>query len=117
MTRSWRTSLVLATVAALFGVAGAPAAKAQQKKPNILILWGDDIGYWNLSAYNQRMMGYKTPNIDRIEARRAANPLDRGALSRRLGGGRHEDNEWQIFGEQAPVPSRFSWRRAWTLCH
>jgi len=66
MTRSWRTSLVLATVAALFGVAGAPAAKAQQKKPNILILWGDDIGYWNLSAYNQRMMGYKTPNIDRI---------------------------------------------------
>jgi arylsulfatase len=41
-------------------------ALAQQKKPNILILWGDDIGYWNLSAYNQRMMGYKTPNIDRI---------------------------------------------------
>ena len=36
------------------------------KKPNILILWGDDIGYWNLSAYNQGMMGYKTPNIDRI---------------------------------------------------
>ena len=54
MTRSWRTSLVLATVAALFGVAGAPAAKAQQKKPNILILWGDDIGYWNLSAYKDR---------------------------------------------------------------
>src|SRR5215469_16464266 len=66
MTRSWRTSLVLAAVAALFGVAGAPAAKAQQKKPNILILWGDDIGYWNLSAYNQGMKGYKTPNIDRI---------------------------------------------------
>src|SRR5262245_49138887 len=40
---------------------------AQQKKqPNILILWGDDIGYWNVSAYNQGMMGYKTPNIDRI---------------------------------------------------
>ena len=37
-----------------------------QKKPNILIIWGDDIGYWNLSAYNQGMMGYKTPNIDRI---------------------------------------------------
>jgi hypothetical protein len=33
---------------------------------NILILWGDDIGYWNVSAYNQGMMGYKTPNIDRI---------------------------------------------------
>src|SRR5258708_15532700 len=35
-------------------------------KPNILIIWGDDIGYWNISAYNKGMMGYKTPNIDRI---------------------------------------------------
>ena len=35
-------------------------------KPNILVLMGDDIGYWNISAYNQGMMGYKTPNIDRI---------------------------------------------------
>jgi len=41
-------------------------AVAQQKKPNILVIWGDDIGYWNISAYNQGMMGYKTPNIDRI---------------------------------------------------
>ena len=39
---------------------------AQAKKPNILIIWGDDIAYWNLSAYNHGMMGYKTPNIDRI---------------------------------------------------
>jgi arylsulfatase len=35
-------------------------------KPNILILWGDDIGQFNVSAYNMGMMGYKTPNIDRI---------------------------------------------------
>jgi hypothetical protein len=35
-----------------------------QDKPNILIIWGDDIGYWNISAYNQGMMGYQTPNID-----------------------------------------------------
>jgi len=41
-------------------------AQAVDKKPNILIIWGDDIGYWNVSAYNQGMMGYKTPNIDRI---------------------------------------------------
>ncbi|MBK7564487.1 MAG: IS630 family transposase [Propionivibrio sp.] len=41
-------------------------AQAAQKKPNILVIWGDDIGYWNVSAYNQGMMGYKTPNIDRI---------------------------------------------------
>src|SRR6266403_2090978 len=38
----------------------------QAKKPNILIIWGDDIGYWNISAYNQGMKGYKTPNIDRV---------------------------------------------------
>jgi arylsulfatase len=36
------------------------------KKPNILVLWGDDIGYWNVSAYNHGAMGYRTPNIDRI---------------------------------------------------
>ena len=40
--------------------------QAQAKQPNILILWGDDIGYWNPSIYNQGQMGYKTPNIDRI---------------------------------------------------
>jgi arylsulfatase len=39
---------------------------AQAKPPNILVIWGDDIGFWNVSAYNQGMMGYKTPNIDRI---------------------------------------------------
>lgn len=36
------------------------------KKPNILVMWGDDVGYYNSSAYNQGMMGYKTPNIDSI---------------------------------------------------
>ncbi|HSQ09348.1 MAG TPA: sulfatase-like hydrolase/transferase, partial [Burkholderiaceae bacterium] len=44
----------------------APAALAQPKKPNILVLWGDDIGQFNISAYNMGMMGYKTPNIDSI---------------------------------------------------
>jgi arylsulfatase A-like enzyme len=43
-----------------------PAALAQSSKPNILIIWGDDIGSFNISAYNQGMMGYKTPNIDSI---------------------------------------------------
>jgi arylsulfatase len=37
-----------------------------QKKPNILVLWGDDIGTWNISHNNRGMMGYQTPNIDRI---------------------------------------------------
>lgn len=35
-------------------------------KPNILVIMGDDIGYWNLSTFNQGMLGYSTPNIDRI---------------------------------------------------
>ena len=66
MKWSGKLSLALTTVATLFGAAGTPTAKAQHKKPNILIIWGDDIGYWNISAYNQGMMGYKTPNIDSI---------------------------------------------------
>lgn len=36
------------------------------KKPNILIIWGDDVGWFNISAYNMGIMGYKTPNIDSI---------------------------------------------------
>jgi len=35
-------------------------------KPNVLIIWGDDIGWYNISAYNLGVMGYRTPNIDRI---------------------------------------------------
>ena len=42
------------------------AASAQDQPLNFLMIWGDDIGYWNISAYNQGMMGYETPNIDRI---------------------------------------------------
>ncbi len=44
----------------------AGAALAANQKPNILVIWGDDIGIFNVSAYNQGMMGYRTPNIDRI---------------------------------------------------
>ena len=52
------SSMIIAT---LFAV-GAFA----QDKPNILVIWGDDIGWSNISAYNHGMMGYQTPNIDRI---------------------------------------------------
>jgi len=37
-----------------------------QDKPNILVIWGDDIGQSNISAYTMGLMGYRTPNIDRI---------------------------------------------------
>jgi arylsulfatase len=77
--RNLKIGLLAATAIAL-GVAGpalaqtppqpapaaAPQAGAAVRPPNILILWGDDIGFSNISAYNQGMMGYKTPNIDRI---------------------------------------------------
>ena len=41
-------------------------AVAQTEKPNILVIWGDDIGQSNVSAYTFGLVGYKTPNIDRI---------------------------------------------------
>ncbi|MBB5210853.1 arylsulfatase [Microbulbifer hydrolyticus] len=52
------------TAAALLAVCNT-AAQAQEK-PNILVIWGDDIGVWNISANSKGMMGYMTPNIDRI---------------------------------------------------
>ena len=63
------TALGLACIAgpaAAADPAPAPATADQTKKPNILVIMGDDIGYWNVSAYNQGMMGYRTPNIDSI---------------------------------------------------
>jgi arylsulfatase A-like enzyme len=39
---------------------------SNSKKPNIIIMWGDDIGWWNISYNNNGQMGYRTPNIDRI---------------------------------------------------
>ena len=50
----------------LIGVLVMSSAAFAQDKPNIVVIFGDDIGYWNISAYNQGMMGYQTPNIDRI---------------------------------------------------
>ena len=43
-----------------------PKNNPATKKPNILIIWGDDIGWFNVSAYNLGVMGYRTPNIDRV---------------------------------------------------
>ncbi len=45
---------------------GPRIAVAQQARPNIVVIWGDDIGLWNLSAYSRGVMGYRTPHIDRI---------------------------------------------------
>jgi arylsulfatase A-like enzyme len=50
-------------VAILFGIV---PALAEEKKPNILVIWGDDIGQSNISAYTMGLVGYHTPNIDRL---------------------------------------------------
>ena len=57
---------MVALVATIQLFVGGTAEAQQPRKPNILVLFGDDIGYWNISAYNHGIMGYKTPNIDRI---------------------------------------------------
>lgn len=62
-------SIVLADASAAIAahnLSVATTAQATGKKPNIVIIWGDDIGWNNPSAYNRGMMGYKTPNIDRV---------------------------------------------------
>src|SRR5262249_11969705 len=56
----------LALAFAWIGVADAGAQQAASKKPNILVIMGDDIGGYNASIYNRGDMGYETPNIDRI---------------------------------------------------
>ncbi len=48
------------------GTAKRETKMATRGKPNILVIWGDDIGIWNLSCYSHGMMGYQTPNIDRL---------------------------------------------------
>jgi arylsulfatase A-like enzyme len=53
-------------IALLTALAFAAGAQAQEKKPNIVVFWGDDIGQSNVSAYSHGVMGYKTPNIDRV---------------------------------------------------
>ncbi len=59
---------ILVAIAAVFAAALAPAlgAKADSHQPNIVVIWGDDIGESNISAYNFGLMGYQTPNIDRL---------------------------------------------------
>ena len=65
MNCTTKGSLVVALLAVV-GLTSAPLASAQPQKPNILVIMGDDIGMWNISAYSRGMMGYRTPNIDRI---------------------------------------------------
>jgi arylsulfatase len=53
-------------VAVVFLALFCAVASAQEKKPNILVIWADDVGWFNPSCYHRGMMNYETPNIDRI---------------------------------------------------
>ncbi len=64
MRKKWQH--VFAGLVAILAMSTALPSFGQEKKPNILVIWGDDIGYWNISHNNHGMMGYSTPNIDRI---------------------------------------------------
>jgi len=61
ISKSTLGALVLIAVNSL-GVSPVTA----QDQPNILVIWGDDVGQSNISAYTMGVMGYRTPNIDRI---------------------------------------------------
>ncbi len=68
MSPRHKAHLFLMAVAAV-AVSGGPLAAqdtATAAKPNILVIWGDDVGQSNISAYTRGLMGYETPNIDRI---------------------------------------------------
>ena len=58
------------------------------EKPNILIIWGDDIGQSNLSCYSHGVMGYRTPNIDRIADEGRFSPTTTGSKAAPPGGRR-----------------------------
>src|SRR6185503_17634963 len=61
--RGWMRSFAAAVLVLMQIVC---QAQAQTRKPNILVIFGDDIGLANISAYSMGIMGYRTPNIDRI---------------------------------------------------
>jgi arylsulfatase A-like enzyme len=66
ITRYLLQSPAVLALFALSAYVAAFSAQAADTKPNIVIIWGDDIGQSNISAYTKGMMGYRTPNIDRV---------------------------------------------------
>src|SRR5499427_7930330 len=63
-TTNWVRHISGTCTAALLGI--GPILAHAQSKPNVLVIFGDDIGIANVSAYSNGLMGYETPNIDRI---------------------------------------------------
>jgi arylsulfatase A-like enzyme len=66
MKRIGRIMLVVAAFLVVLGMVASPRASAQEKKPNILVIMGDDIGISNIGAYSLHVMAGKTPNLDKL---------------------------------------------------
>ena len=64
MIKNSYLATAIITLPLAFG--GVASAQTAAKKPNIVMIMGDDVGMWNISAYHRGMMGGTTPNIDRI---------------------------------------------------
>src|SRR5882672_6357715 len=58
--------LVLTLLVAVMALSGPAAAQQQQRPPNILVIMGDDVGWFNVGAYHRGMMSGKTPNLDKL---------------------------------------------------
>ena len=61
-----KSTLIVAAFFVVLGLAALPQASAQEKKPNILVIMGDDIGMWNIGAYHRGLMAGRTPNLDKL---------------------------------------------------
>jgi arylsulfatase A-like enzyme len=68
MNRTGRIAGVFVAFLVLLGLTAPPRASAQEKKPNILVIMGDDVGWFNIGAYHQGIMSGKTPNLDKLAA-------------------------------------------------
>jgi arylsulfatase A-like enzyme len=68
MKRSEGIAVVVATLFVVLGLAAPSPVSAQEKKPNILVIMGDDVGWFNVGAYHRGIMSGKTPNLDKLAA-------------------------------------------------
>jgi hypothetical protein len=66
MGRLEKLNIVISAFLVVLGLAAAPPVSAQEKKPNILVIMGDDVGWFNIGAYDRGIMSGKTPNLDKL---------------------------------------------------
>jgi arylsulfatase len=63
---NWKSRVATGCALVLLATGAWAQGSVSAKKPNVLVIMADDVGPFNISAYNHGMMGYRTPNIDRL---------------------------------------------------